>query len=196
MNAVSYVRQSLEAAVRLARFDKTAIGDFDTSFEGFFKSFAAMVLCIPLYLIQMAAQRYVISGMENAPALEPIGPGMFAVDLFFYAVEWIAFPLAMIAIVPLINAGPRYVPFIIAHNWASCLVLAAQVLPSLFLLAGLQFLATATALPLLIAALVYLWLVAREGLQTSAASAAGIVVLEILLSVLVQLGTASLQSAT
>lgn len=194
MNVIAYVRHSLIAAARVASFDKAAIDDFDNSYTGFFLSFAAMIVSVPLYLLQTAAVRFVMAGAGNV--VPPVEPGTIVLDLFYFAMAWLAFPLVMIAIAPLINARPRYVPFIIVHNWAGCIVLAAQSLPSLFVLAGLPWLATATFIPLLGFALVYLWQVAREGLQVTPLTAVGIVILELLITVLFEQATMSPASAT
>ena len=194
MNAIAYVRQSLFAAARLASFDKSATDDFDNSSEGFFLSFTAMIVAMPLYLIQMTAIRLSLAGGAGATA--SIEPGTILLELLYFAVSWISFPLVMIAIAPLINAGGRYVPFVIVHNWASCIVLAVQILPSLFVLVGLPWLAGGTVIPLLVLALIYLWQVAREGLQVTPLTAVGIVILELLITLLFEQATIGLAGTT
>jgi hypothetical protein len=56
MNA-AYVREQILVALRVARFEKAAIHDFDQSLDGFFRSFFGIVLCAPLYVLILTAER-------------------------------------------------------------------------------------------------------------------------------------------
>jgi hypothetical protein len=189
----AYVRNQLWIALRIARFDAGAVREFDHSIDGFFRSFVALLLCAPLYIFIVVAQRRLAAAaptempdLEFGPVL-PITPGYVLFEAFAYLANWLAFPIALIFIVRLIKAGDRYVPFIIAYNWTACVVVFVSFVPQLLYLAGVLPMAVVIAfyIPILIFAAAYEWLVAREALGISALTAAGIVLIDYLLSSLV-----------
>ena len=201
MNA-AYVRGQLEVALRFARFEKDAVRDFDRSFDGFFRSFAGIVLCAPFYVLIVLADRRIAA---NAPADLPgvaIGAPppanlvFFALESLNYVANWIAFPLAMIFITRLIGAGRHYVPFIVAYNWTSCVVFALTIIPPVLYLSGIAPVAAASSfsLPIILLAIAYRFKVAREALEISALNAAGIVLFDLLLSLLIVMANTQLRA--
>jgi hypothetical protein len=193
----SYVRHALATAIRIARADRQAIAEFDHSFEGFYRSFYGIVLCAPIYALMVLGERRI--AMEEPAATDPDRPlslGLFALEAMNYLVGWLAFPLVMIGIVRLIGATPRYVPFIVAYNWTSCIVYAVTVVPYALYLAGAL---TPTALvamlfPISLLTLVYRWIVAREALQIPNMTAVGITILDALLGTLLAVGASQMKS--
>lgn len=185
MNA-AYVAHALWTALRIARFDKEAVKDFDQSFEGFFRSFFGIVLCAPLYVIYLAAARSIAEEVrEISPEqIPPEGPVLYALETLGYLAQWIAFPLVMILVTRLLGAGHRYVPYIVAYNWTSSVALAFNTLPYVLYLAGVLPALAAIYLHslVLLYVLVYHWLVAREGLQISGFNASGIVMIDVIVS--------------
>jgi hypothetical protein len=198
--SIGYIRHALATAFRVARFDTKAMAEFDQSFEGFFRSFIGIVLCAPLYVVVLFAERRIAVDATvrfpdlSAAGLPPPDLAYYAVEGGSYLLEWLAFPLAMIGIVRLIGAGARYVPYIVAYNWSGCLILTATMIPYVFYLAGVLSLTGVIILyyPVAIFTLVYRWRIARDGLRISAMTATGIVTLDFLLSILVALLTARL----
>lgn len=195
----SYVLHALMTAFRVARFDNNAVDDFDQSVEGFFRSFFGIVLAAPLYSIAVMAQRRIAEELAEAggESLPVTGDGFTLIEWGAYAVNWIALPVAMILIARLIGVVPRYVPFVVAYNWGSCLVLALSTVPYFFYLLGVIPLIGVVLLyyPVVIFALVYHWRIARDGLQIPGLTAAGIVLLDLLLSILIALTAARLGMA-
>ena len=192
MNA-DYVREQLKVALRFARFEQDAIRDFDQSFDGFFRSFIGILLCAPLYVLIVLADRRIAAsapsempGVEFAP-LPPANLAFFVLELANYLVNWIAFPIAMVFITRIIGAGPRYVPFIVAYNWTSCVIFALTIIPPVLYLSGLLPISAASAfsLPVILLAIAYRFKVAREALEVSGLNAAGIVLFDLLLSLLI-----------
>ena len=199
---LAYVREQLEVALRFARFEQNAVRDFDQSFDGFFRSFAGIVLCAPFYVLIVLADRSIAAnaatempGVEIGP-LPPANLAFFALESLNYLVNWIAFPLAMIFITRIIGAGPRYVPFIVAYNWTACVIFALTVIPPLLYLSGLVPVAAASALslPVILLAIAYRFKVAREALQVSGLNAAGIVLFDLLLSLFIVMANARLRA--
>jgi hypothetical protein len=197
----AYMRHALATALRVARFDRQAIAAFDQSFEGFYRSFFGLLLCAPLYILIVAAERRMALDPEVAmpelarTALPPISATLVTIETLTYLASWLTFPLLMIVVVRLIGATARYVPFIVAYNWTSCIVLAATVVPYALYFTGILSLAGILALyyPIAIYTLVYRWGIARDGLQISGLTAMGIVILDFLLSIFVALGAARLR---
>jgi hypothetical protein len=197
-----YVRHALATALRMARFDRTAIADFDQSYEGFFRSFYGILLCAPIYAVILIAERR-LAADPNAELSEltlarlpPPSLALYALEALTYLVSWLAFPLAMILMVRLLGATRRYVPLIVAYNWSSCILLAAMALPWLLYLSGVV---SVTGVAALYAAVwtfgfIYRWIVAREGLQTSGLTAAGIAIFDYLLGLLILYGASRLRA--
>jgi len=198
MIGVGYLRHALGTAARVARFDTNAIAEFDHSFEGFFRSFFAAVLCLPLYVLVVAGERRLtedITATVPGRAFVPLPPPdatYLAVEAAAYLLNWLALPLAMIAIVPMLGASRRYVPYIVAYNWGSCIVFAVTLLPYLAYAAGLASLTGMVILYYAVTVFVvtYRWRLARYGLQIPGITAAGIVIIDLLVSILIALGTA------
>ena len=197
-----YIRHALATAFHVARFDKNAMGDFDHSFEGFFRSFIGIVLCAPLYVVVLLAERRMAVDATalmpelSAAGLPPADLAYYVVEGGTYLIEWLAFPLAMIGIVRLIGAGANYVPYIIAYNWSGCLVMAVTVLPYMLYLGGLISLTGVIILyyPITIFTLVYRWRIAHDGLRISGMTATGVVLFDFLLTIFVALVAAEIQT--
>ncbi len=194
MNAV-YVRAQLQAALRVVRFEQQATRDFDQSFDGFFRSFFGIILCAPFYvLIVLADRRIAVNAPTEMPGIEiPPQPPMNLVFIILesinYLASWIVFPLAMIFLTRILGAGSRYVAFIVAYNWTSCIVFALTIIPTFLYLAGVISVVAASTLsiPVIFLAILYRWKVAYDALEISGLTAAGIVIFDLLLSMFIVL---------
>ena len=194
MNA-AYVRKQLNVALRVARFEQHAVRDFDQSFDGFFRSFFGIILCAPFYvLIMFADQRIAANAPIEMPGVEippqpPMNLAFAALESMNYLANWIAFPLAMILLTRILGVGPRYVPFVVAYNWTSCVIFALTVIPTALYLSGVVPIVAASSLsiPVIMLAIAYRFKVAREALDISGLNAAGIVLFDLLLSLFIVL---------
>ena len=183
------IKRSLHGAWLLARRDRSGMEWFDLSIEGFFRSFFAALLVAPLYA-WLVIDRYDTQG--GVPA--DIGAVVVG-EALSYVLGWLAFPLAAMPITRFLGLGGRYVPLVVASNWASVLqvslfvvvMLVSSLLPD-SLHSSLLLLAT-------LVALVYEWFVVRTALETSISIAIGLVVIDILLSSIMSLGTSALIGA-
>lgn len=178
---------ALYGAYRLARFDASGMRFFETTIEGFWRSFFAAVLVAPFYAIIVA--------LELAERIEPYEPVWAIVVLVVaYAASWAAFPIVAIFITRLLGLSPRYVPFIIAYNWAS--VPQTLVYFPVIMISAAHLVPPALAEFLLLAAflyiLVYQWFVTLTALETTGLTAAGIVIVQVLLDLLIHRGASSL----
>lgn len=180
-------RAGIEAAVALLFGKPGALGRFDVSLEGFWRSFAAIVLVLPSFAISLMA---VWRGqMERLPAEAVDVPwlGFVLERVVSLGLAWVALPLVLALIAGRLGLSGRYVPFIVARNWAEPVVSAFYAVPALFYAAGFidSDVAAFISLPVLFVALHYLYRIARQTLGATISLAIGVVVLDLLLGLLV-----------
>lgn len=181
MTVGSEIVRSVRGAVRIALFDSDAPAWFNLTIQGFWRSFLAPVLLAPFYLA------LILRDVGEAPEVADPGSLVFA-RIATFVVGWLAFPLLMIPIARLLQLSGAYVSYIIMWNW-SAVPQAAVMIPAMAALdlldprpAGVLFMsATVTVL-------FYGYLVARAGLRCPAATAAGVVAFDLVLSLLVNAG--------
>ena len=178
MPSQAEIARALDGALLLAKGDVRGLDRFDLSIEGFWASFAAALVAAPAYALILAEQYAVTGGPQGLL-------GTLLAEAIAYGGGRIAFPVAAIFLTRLLGLGTRYIPLIVALNWAAVLQIAlyaALVVVTLLLPADLRtlllFLAT-------IAVLVYQWFVIRTALRTTGTTAFGLVVIDVLLSVAV-----------
>lgn len=172
------IARSVDAAWRLARGDASAVDRLDLSVDGFWKSFTAAVVVLPAYVLVLLDQ-YRLAGWPAEPWATAFTEGLG------YAIGWMAFPLAAIPLTRLLGLSQRYVPLIVANNWSTVIQVAvytAVVLLGVILPLPMRATALLTAT---LAILVYQWFVIRSALATTNGIAAGLVVIDLLLSVTV-----------
>ena len=183
------VTRSIHGAWRIARMDPDALNYFDLSIDGFWRSFVALLVVAPFYIM------FLILNHGSQPGLElPTGPVVstefyVAVKLIAYIIGWLIFPLVMVPISRLLDLSQNYVPYIIVWNWSNVLVMAV-ILPTVLLFPPAAQTGAAAKMVLMgaqIAMLFYGYLVARAGLRCKILTAVGVVVLDLLLSLLLSL---------
>jgi len=175
------MRLAVVGALRLARGDRGGLGCFDRSLDGFWRSFRAAFISYPLYLV-LLSMRVTVAEWERSGALVII-----TVETIAYVIAWAAFPLVMMIVAERIRRAHRFFDFMVPYNWSQ---LPQSVL---FVLVGLQTEsgvfgaqpAQALEVTAAVAVLVYEWFIARVALDTSAAAAALVVFIDLLLGVLI-----------
>lgn len=172
------IRRGLAGALAILRREPGAMALFDLTADGFFRSFAAMLVAAPAYALIVLGR---ISAEGSAVAL----PLALLVEAIGYVAGWLAFPVAAGLVLHGLGQGRRLVPLVVAGNWAAVLqvgfVLVALLLAAL--LPGPTGAAVTTTATL--AALAYQWLVVRTALEAPGSVAAGFVLLDIVVSLLV-----------
>jgi hypothetical protein len=173
---------ALAGTLRLARGDSGGIACFDSSVDGFWRSFRAAFLCYPLYLILLSFP--VVLG--DAPIEEVDAGRFFAAETIHFVTSWVAFPLVVLPIVDFLSRGDRFLVFMTAYNW--CQVPQTVVFAAVALLGGAGILSPNAMLVvdliLGVGALVYEWYVARVALALSGALAGLIILADVLLAVI------------
>ncbi len=175
------VSTALHGAWLLAWLDRRGMGYFDRSEAGFWKSFTAAVLVFPAFLILLGLRiedaEWSSSGVVRILLVETIG----------YVVAWTAFPLMMLPVTRFLGRENRWLEFIIAYNWSQVLQYALFLLATILAGSGAfpASLATGIASAATVAVLLYEWFVARVALDTGAAGATMIVLVDLVLGVLI-----------
>jgi hypothetical protein len=173
------VQLAVGGALKLARGDPSGLGFFDTSVDGFWRSFRAGVICYPFFLIllvfRVSAAHWAASGVAHIVIVETIG----------YVISWVAFPLLVLPLTRYLGRENRFIPFIVAYNWSQIpqtalfVIVGADAATGLFPSGVAQIVDFAAA----VAVLVYEWYIARVALQVSTSQAVPVVLLDVVLGV-------------
>jgi hypothetical protein len=131
------VQLAVGGALRLARGDPRGLGLFDTSIEGFWRSFRAAGICYPLYLLllsfRVSAAQWEASGVATIVIVETIA----------YVISWVSFPLLILPLARWLDRENRFLAFIVAYNWSQVPQTVLLAIVSLGGAAGLLALAAA-----------------------------------------------------
>lgn len=191
MNPNDIVR-SLTGAWHIARRDPEAAQYFDLSTNGFFRSFAALALSLPLILIASVAL------WRMGQTIDAIGEVDFsafaAVQVGGEALNWIVYLVVMTQVARHLALGASYSAYVITFNWGVLMTSGLMLLPlGLFLIGiiGDQF-AVMLTLPVFLLAAWYRWQIAREVLGATPSMALAILILDFVLGALLDQGLSRL----
>lgn len=173
-------------AWRLLHFDRAAIQYFDSTLDGFWKSFYAALVALPAVFVLRALF------LANNPEIAATA-GMSRVVMVFaidYAYQWLLFPLVMFYLAEGIGRSRQYVAFIVARNWSQVIQFAI-ILPAALLVVMGGANEAGWGWVILIAAhmatWVYGWFIARTALDISGLAAALIVFTELAISIVISI---------
>jgi hypothetical protein len=197
---IAYMQRSIGAAFRLALRDPRGWNGFDLTTDGFFRSFVAILIVMPLNILidvfatNVAARRKIAEGGTVTGSYD-MSDAVFST--LALCVEWMIFPLVMIFVLRFVGLAHRYGALIIAHNWAS-VVIALVNIPA-FALGSLGIfspdLAYDVTFIVLGLTLYYRFYVAQTALDAGLGIAGAVTLLDFLLKIYFTLGvqaTASL----
>lgn len=184
MLSITDIRQNLAGAWALFRADANGMNLLDTSFRGFWLSFMAILLLVPVYALYLAGEQRFMA-MTDEPLDVAFGTYL-SVRSFSFIIDWIAFPVLMILLVGLLDRRSRYVPFVVAYNWGGVIVGLIIALPTVLFAAGMMPLGLLYVLTLIAmaVALRFLYIIARVALFADRLTAVGIVVADLALSLI------------
>ncbi len=169
----------LQGVMRVVRLDADGLACFDDSPAGFWRSFWVAALLAPLAMVTM---------LVHAATLEdPEATRYVLLGAIGYVVTWVAFPLAMVYVCDLLERPQRYIRYIVAHNWFR-LIEAAMMYPVWLLMTATATDIDAVAFLLMLAmsaVLVYDWFIAKSALDLDGGTAAAVVLIGLLLSLLI-----------
>ena len=178
--------RALKGSWRLLLGDERAMGWFDTSIEGFWRSFAAMLLCLPMPLVELAAQPLLpMAARVGAETFQ--GPGYWLTGLAAYGLTWIAFPILLALLARPLGITGVYVPLMVARNWTTLIAAAPSFAFTLLFVVGL--IPIGALGPLNLAALgfglYYAWVATRIAARTPPGTTSGLVALDFVVSLVV-----------
>jgi len=127
---IAYVRRSIDAALGLAVRDNRAWSGFDLTAEGFFRSFVAVVVVMPLNIvIDILATNVAIRKRidEGQPVLGSYETSDAVFSTVALCVQSLIFPIAMIFVLRFLGLAHRYSALVIAHNWGTVVVVALNI---------------------------------------------------------------------
>lgn len=170
---------SLYGAYRLARFDPRGLEFFDGSPAGARRSFFAAAIVAPFYALMLAV------GHPGNGDIDPLRIGV--VETIAYVLSWVAYPVLVEWLTRLLGCRKRFEKYLAAYNW-SMVLQNAVVLPTAVLV-GLGVLPMQVGQVLwfciFLLILLYVGFIARAALEVTPATTAGLVLLDVLLSALI-----------
>ena len=175
MSNLSKTLNALYGAYRLARFDADGMQYFDNSLKGFWHSFQAAILVLPLFLITMYV-RWIHLGLDVSAVR------FFLIEMIAYVFAWVAYPVIMPYVARYFDREKNYIRTIIAYNWASVLQNLIYTPVAILGLSGTPGAGLLTLMALF-AILGYSWYVAKTALDIHPSAAWIVVGVDILLSI-------------
>ena len=129
------VNRSFKGMLALLNSRVEGLKAFDMSERGFWRSFTAIWLTLPAYIVSVALARQQLGFLQPEQSLF----GNAWIDMVValgHVASFVALPVAMIFIARRLNLTGRYVPFVIVTNWISVIGLLALSVPAILLLLG------------------------------------------------------------
>jgi hypothetical protein len=184
MSLIAYVRDNLAGAWQVMLGRREGLDRLDTTLEGFWRSFAAVILVAPLAFLALISERPL---QAETDAVAPLAGDAVATTGVALLVDWFAFPLIFAFLARPFGLGSRYVPFIVARNWASVIISAiVAVFHALHLVSVLPSALMPYVLLVAVAiALRFSYVVTRTALIVTWAMALPIVIFDFLLSLVI-----------
>lgn len=170
---------SVIGAARLARFDRAGLGFFDSGPAAFWRSFGAAWIAAPVFALMILSRPDALeAGLFNLVAIKGIA----------YVISWFLWPLVALNIARLLDRENRFLDYMVAYNWTT-LIQYAVFVPVTLLAAWTDGATGPLSFAVFIYTLVYSGFVARTALDVPAFTAFGIVVLDIVVSLMVEHAT-------
>ncbi len=185
--SVAYMRRSLDAAFDLVARNPRAWSRFDLTVEGFFRSFAAILLVLPMNIVadlvynQMAVARALERGKAIVEPTYGLGEALFSSVAL--GAQWLIFPVAMIFLLRFLGLAHRYTALIVAHNWGTVVVWLFNMPAILLYAAGIVGVDTAWDLNFIVLGftIYYRFYIAQTALDAGWGTAAGVALLGLVL---------------
>ncbi len=185
--------RSLNGAWLLFRQKEDGYRLFTVTLGGFWRSFGVFFVILPIYLFSLYVEgRMMLDARPDAVTSTSSGANMFMV--LALGLEWIAFPILMVFLAKFMKLSHQYVPYIIAYNWSAAII-SLMLIPALVLyLLGILPPSAAMAINFGVSffMLYYRWFIARTALQINGSTAATLVAIDFLLSMVIGLAATNL----
>jgi hypothetical protein len=187
MPARDEIARSLSAAWDLFLDRPDAMRGFDLSVDGFWRSFAAVLLVVPSYAFAVLAERQMVALDPAAPVQG--GLAFVVQNAIGLGIDWVALPLVLAFLARPLGVARHYPEFVVARNWGAVIAAVPFGVIGLLIVLGLLGgeLANLLMLASLFIVLRYTYLIARRSLDVGIGFAIGIVVLDFVLSLTIAL---------
>lgn len=186
MLSLDEIVRSLTGAWRLFIDRPDAMRFFYVSIDGFWRSFAAIVLIVPAFALFAIGERVAIL------AESVIDPGFsdsaFVLNKGFTLVlDWIALPILLALVAGPLGVSRNYAAYIVARNWCAVLATAPFGVVALLNLVGILPGGGANVITLVILVVVirYNYMIARRALGADMGLAIGIIIADFAISLAV-----------
>lgn len=177
------VNRSFRGTLDLLHSRVEGLKSFDMSERGFWRSFAAIWLTLPAYVVSLAFERLRLGLLQpDRSLLDSVW--IDAVVALGHLASFVALPVAMIWMARHFNWTKAYVPFVIVTNWVTAMGLLILSVPAMLLLIGWATPSLASVFSLAFAVIIVRmqWFATKATLGISNLSALGIVLLGIVLN--------------
>jgi hypothetical protein len=180
------VNRSFKGALDLLNSRVEGLKAFDMSERGFWRSFAAIWLTLPAYVVSLAFERLRLGLIQpDRTLLDSLWIDL--VVALGHVAGFVALPVAMVWIARSVRLTDRYVPFVIVTNWINVLGLLVLSVPAMLLLLGwaTPSLASLFGLAFSIIVLRLQWFATKASLELSGLAAFAVVLLGLVLNAFV-----------
>ncbi len=171
MTTGSYVQRSLAGAWRLMTGRSDGLAELDLSVDGFWNSFYAMIVAFPVLIVGWVTLANQLGGDGFGGRLG-IVTRLALIDF----AAWVV-PIAALALVaPRVGIAHRFVPFVVATNWGSAILIWLMLPVSLveLIMPEARQLADGLSLVIFIATLVLSWRLTNNALGLGAGVASAV----------------------
>ncbi|MEX1147231.1 MAG: hypothetical protein WEB93_02515, partial [Sphingomonadales bacterium] len=127
MNAVGRAAGALHGAWRLANFDRRGFDRFDISADGFWHSFLAALVGLPLFIVHAFLEKQAAQQMLTEAGQDPVFGPFYLSALVVYALIWPLFAAVMIPVLRLAGKSEALAALVIAWNWARVMAMAIRL---------------------------------------------------------------------
>ena len=173
------ISRSLEGAWRLFRNRRDGLDLLDRSLDGFWRSFWALLLVLPIDAISLLA-------LSRIAVQPPLGEALLA-RVPTLAIDWVLFPILLALIAKPLGVTKTYVSYVVARNWAAPISWIIVTIP--IVLQGAGFIDDQVAVVATIVALMvsvrYNYLILRIALGVTMEVAIALVVVDMVMSFLI-----------
>lgn len=182
------IARSLTGAWELFLDRPGAMRLFDVSVDGFWRSFAAVLLVVPSYAFAVLADRQTAAVTDPSAPVQGVA-AFIGESVIGLGLDWIALPVILALLARPLGITSRYAAFIVARNWGAVLGVIPFGVIGLMILLGLVGgeLASLLMFAALIVVLRYNYLIARRALDASLGFAIVIVILDFVVSLTIAL---------
>ena len=170
--------RSVQGAWGLLRRNPAAPTAFNATLDGFWRSFFAAVLLLPLEL----AYRAMVGPGEGTDAAPET---RWTVNILVYVIGWTAWPLIVFYLTRAMDCGGRFLGYMVAYNWSQLLTVPFLIGLDVLGRAALpQEVSLVVNLAALAAVLFYEYLIARQMLGVAAGKAIVVVLTALVLGLI------------